>query len=101
MACRVVPTLAVSTVIVVAARKALFLVRTSGQLTRSRSPQAMSIDANKTATKVVRQIMPASLGNLRFLLVPMLLGNRATLGDMLPRLFCRIARLVVVSSLTL
>jgi hypothetical protein len=55
MTCRVVPTLAVSTVIVVE-RKALFLV-SGGQLTRSRSPQAISIDANKSATKVVRQIM--------------------------------------------
>jgi hypothetical protein len=53
MACRVVPTLAVSTVMVVAARKALFLV-SGGQLTRSRFPQARSIDANKSATKLAR-----------------------------------------------
>jgi hypothetical protein len=41
---------------VVAARKALFLVN-GGQLTRSRFPQAIRIDASKSATKVVRQIM--------------------------------------------
>jgi hypothetical protein len=58
---RLVPTLAVSTVIVVAARKALFLV-SGGQLTRSRSPHAVSIDANKSATKLTLQII-ANLGN--------------------------------------
>jgi hypothetical protein len=46
---RVLPTLAVSTVIVVSARNALFLVR--GQLTRSRSPQATRMLANKTRHK--------------------------------------------------
>ena len=81
---------------VVAARKALFLVR--GQLTRSRSPQATRMLANKTATNALRQIMPAPLGSRRFLLVSMLLESRATLGDMLPMLLGRIARLVIVSS---
>jgi len=45
----------VSTVIEVSARNALFLVR--GQLTRSRSPHATRIDANKSATKLARQII--------------------------------------------
>jgi hypothetical protein len=50
---RVLPRLAVSTVMVVAARKALFLVN-GGQLTRSRFPHATRIDANKSATKLAR-----------------------------------------------
>jgi hypothetical protein len=78
----------------------LFLVRTSGQFTRSRSPQATRIDANKSATKLIRQIILVPLGSLRFLLVPMLQESRATLDGMSPTLFDRIARLVVVSSLT-
>lgn len=49
---RVEPTLAVSTVMVVAARKALFLVR--GQLVRSRSPQATRMLPSKSATKLIR-----------------------------------------------
>jgi hypothetical protein len=57
---RLEPTLAVSTVIVVAARKALFFT-IGGQLTRSRSPHATRIDANKSATKLTRQIMLAFL----------------------------------------
>ena len=98
MTIRELPTLAVSTVIVVAARNALFLVR--GQLSRSRSEQAVRIAPSKSATKLTRQIMPVPLGNLRFLLVSMLLGNRAMLGGMSPMLLCRIARLEVVSSQT-
>ena len=43
--------LAVSTVTMVE-RNALFLV--SGQLTRSRSPHAVRIDANRSATKLIR-----------------------------------------------
>ena len=52
---RELPTLAVSTVIVVAARNALFLVR--GQLTRSRSPQATRTLPSNIATKLIRQII--------------------------------------------
>jgi hypothetical protein len=69
-----------------------------GQLTRSRSPQATRMLANKSATKLARQIMLVALGNLRSLLVSMSLGSRATLDGMSPTLFCRIARLVVVTS---
>jgi hypothetical protein len=54
--------------------------------------------ANNTATKLIRQIILGPLGSLRFLLVPMLMGSRATLGDMSPMLLYCIARLVVVSS---
>jgi hypothetical protein len=77
------------------ALSALFFVRGS-QLRRSRSPHATRIDANKSATKVVRQIMLASLGSLRFLLVSMLLESRATLGGMSPTLFYRLARLLTL-----
>ena len=96
---RELPTLAVSTVIVVAARNALFLVR--GQLTRSRSPQATSRLPISTATKLIRHIMLVLLESLRFLLVSMLLGNRATLGGRLPMRSYRIAHLAVVSNRTL
>lgn len=94
---RVLPRLAVSTVMVVAARKALFLV-SGGQLTRSRSPHATRIDASKSATKLARQIIAGPRESLRYLLVPMLLGSCARLGDRSPKLLYRIERLVVVSS---
>jgi hypothetical protein len=63
------------------ALKALFFVRGS-QISLARSPHATRIDANKSATNVVRQIMLVPLGNLRFLLVSILRGNLARLGGM-------------------
>jgi hypothetical protein len=74
--------------------RALFLV--GGQLRRSRSAQAVS-DAKKT-NRIRLFFMLVAQESWLSLMAPTLLGSRARLGGMHPRLFCRLVRLCALSN---